>query len=269
MNYIIRELNPTEYPLLDDFLYEAIFIPEGVDALPKSIISSPELQVYVADFGTQKHDRALLAETDGKIVGAVWVRIMNDYGHIDDRTPSLAISLYKEYRGLGIGTALMKEMLSILKNAGYKQTSLSVQKANYAFNMYRKLGYEIAMEHEEEYIMVKHLSSTKSMEAMSQTTRWYKEENTMKKITLFHLSDCPYCHNAKRALEELKKENPAYGEIEIDWIEEREQPELAEKYDYYYVPTMYVGDKKMYEAKPSESYAECKENVKAVLDAVL
>ena len=91
----------------------------------------------------------------------------------------------------------------------------------------------------------------------------------MKKITLFYLSDCPYCRNAKRALEELKKENPTYGEIPIDWIEESEQPELAEKYDYYYVPTMYVEGRKLYEAKPSESYEMCKENVKAVLDAVL
>lgn len=157
MNYKIREMKQAEYPLLNDFLYEAIFIPEGVEAPPRSIISSPELQVYVADFGEQKHDRALLAETDEKVVGAVWVRIMNDYGHIDNRTPSLAISLYKEYRGLGIGTALMKEMLSTLKHAGYKQTSLSVQKANYAVNMYRNLGYEIVKENVEEYIMVKHL----------------------------------------------------------------------------------------------------------------
>lgn len=101
------------------------------------------------------------------------------------------------------------------------------------------------------------------------SVRRFEMEDTMKKITLFHLSDCPYCHNARKALEELKRENPAYEKIEIDWIEESEQPELAGQYDYYYVPTMYVGDKKMYEAKPSESYAACKENVKAVLDAVL
>ena len=157
MNYTIREMNTTEYPLLNDFLYEAIFIPDGVEVPPKSIINSPELQVYVSDFGTQEHDRALLAEIDGKVVGAVWVRIMNDYGHIDDTTPSFAISLYKEYRGQGIGTALMQEMFTTLRNAGYKQASLSVQKANYAAKMYLKLGFEIVSENEEEYIMVKYL----------------------------------------------------------------------------------------------------------------
>lgn len=157
MNYTIREMNTTEYPLLNDFLYEAIFIPDGVEPPPKSIINSPELQVYVSDFGTQEHDHALLAEVNGKIVGAVWVRIMNDYGHIDDTTPSFAISLYKEYRGQGIGTDMMQKMLTTLKNAGYKQASLSVQKANYAANMYLKLGFETVSENEEEYIMVKYL----------------------------------------------------------------------------------------------------------------
>ena len=93
MNYTIRKIKETEYSLLEDFLYEAIFVPEGVDPPPRSIVNAPELQVYIKNFGTQKHDKALVAEADNKIIGAVWVRIMNDYGHIDDDTPSFAISL--------------------------------------------------------------------------------------------------------------------------------------------------------------------------------
>ena len=154
MDYTIREIQKQEYPLLDNFLYEAIFIPEGIEPPPKSIISSPELQVYVEHFGESKDDWGLVAEVGGKIVGAVWVRIMNDYGHIDDETPSLAISLYKKYRGFGIGTAMMKEILTLLKSHGYSRVSLSVQKANYAAKMYLKTGFEIVMENEEEYIMV-------------------------------------------------------------------------------------------------------------------
>ena len=157
MDYIIREIKDTEIPLLNDFLYEAIFIPEGVEAPPKSIINSPELQVYVSDFGAQKHDKALIAEVDGRVVGAVWVRIMDDYGHIDDMTPSFAISLYREYRGLGIGTEMMRRMLAILQECGYAQASLAVQKANYAVKMYRKVGFEVVGENEEEYIMVNRL----------------------------------------------------------------------------------------------------------------
>ena len=139
--------------ILSDFLHEAIFIPEGMDKPPKSIIEQPELQVYIEDFG-KKDDWCLVAEVKGKIVGAVWVRIMDDYGHIDDETPSFAISLYEEYRNMGIGTALMRDMLEFLKNKGYRRTSLSVQKVNYAVRMYQKVGFEVIDENEEEYIMV-------------------------------------------------------------------------------------------------------------------
>ena len=154
MEYAIREMAVTEYPLLNEFLYEAIFIPDGIKLPPKNIIASPELQIYAEHFGALKDDFALAAEIEGKVVGAVWVRIMNDYGHIDEETLSLAISLYKEYRGQGIGTDMMKEMLSLLKTHGYKRVSLSVQKANYAAEMYRKIGFDIIRENTEEWIMV-------------------------------------------------------------------------------------------------------------------
>jgi ribosomal protein S18 acetylase RimI-like enzyme len=154
MNISIREINSNEYNLLDDFLYEAIFIPEGVEAPPRDIINTPELQVYVQEFGTREADICFVAEVEGKIVGAVWVRIVDDYGHIEDGVPSFAISLYKDYRGLGIGTAMMKQMLQELKARGYEKTSLAVQKANYAVKMYKNVGFEIIDENDEEYIMV-------------------------------------------------------------------------------------------------------------------
>lgn len=159
MNYNIRKIREDEYKVLDDFIYEAIFIPEGVEPPPKSIINQPDLQVYIENFGKKKDDICYVAEADGKVVGAVWVRDMKDYGHIADGVPSFAISLYKEYRHFGIGTELMKTMLEELKSRGYEKASLAVQKANYAVRMYKKVGFEIIDENEEEYIMVCKLSN--------------------------------------------------------------------------------------------------------------
>lgn len=155
MNYSIRFINKNEYKILDDFLYEAIFIPEGVELPPREIINQPELQVYIDAFGKMEDDICFVAEVGNKIVGAVWVRVMDDYGHIEEGVPSFAISLYKEYRGNGIGTALMKKMLIELKERGYSKASLAVQKANYAVKMYKNVGFEIVDENEEEYIMVR------------------------------------------------------------------------------------------------------------------
>lgn len=154
MNYNIRMIRNDEYKLLNNFLYEAIFIPEGVEAPPQTIINSPELQVYVTDFGKKADDICFVAEIDEKVVGAVWVRVMNDYGHIEEGVPSFAISLYKENRGCGIGTALMNKMLQELRIRGYEKASLAVQKANYAVKMYKNVGFEIVDENDEEYIML-------------------------------------------------------------------------------------------------------------------
>ncbi|MBQ6388680.1 MAG: GNAT family N-acetyltransferase [Mogibacterium sp.] len=154
---VFRSIKPEEYELLKVFLYEAIFIPEGVDPPARSIIELPELALYYADFGSGPADFCIVADDDGQIVGAAWSRIMNDYGHVDDATPSLAISILKEYRGQGIGTRLLRHLLNLLKDQGYSRVSLAVQKANYAIRMYGQAGFKIINENDEEYIMLREL----------------------------------------------------------------------------------------------------------------
>ena len=159
---IIRELGKNETELLKDFLYEALFVPEGAAPFPREIIKKPELKLYYEDFGTGRADFCLVSEEDGTVTGAAWTRIMNDYGHVDDETPSLAISLYKEYRGRGTGTMLLKELKELLRKEGFERISLSVQKANYAVSMYKKAGFVPVKEDEEEYIMVCDLQGDQS-----------------------------------------------------------------------------------------------------------
>ena len=133
--YVIRPLRRDETGLLKDFLYEAIFVPEGMEPPDRDILEKPELRVYTDGFGTRKGDNCLVAESDGRVVGAVWTRIMDDYGHVDDETPSFA-------------------MLDLLRQQGYQKASLAVQKANYAVRMYEAVGFQTVDENEEEYIMV-------------------------------------------------------------------------------------------------------------------
>ena len=93
--------------------------------------------------------------------------------------------------------------------------------------------------------------------------------NTMKKLTLFYLTHCPYCKNADKAIASLIEENPKYKEIVIDRIEESKNPEIANGYDYYYVPTIFCEKSKLYEAHPGESYGECKEKIKSIFDGLV
>lgn len=65
----------------------------------------------------------------------------------------------------------------------------------------------------------------------------------MEKIKLFYQPRCPFCKRAFAFIDELIAENPEFAKIEIERIDELEQPAYADQFDYYYVPTFYVGDR--------------------------
>ena len=189
----VREIAKTEYPVLEDFLYNAIYIPEGEAWPPREIIFEPEIYVYVKDFGLDT-DCGVVAEHDGEIeradgrnesdlhrpwrrdapyghiapvatlcgtiIGAAWTRIIPAYGNLDENTPELAISVLPSLRGQGVGAMLMHRLFDLLRERGYKRTSLSVQQNNPAVRFYKRLGYVITDEKidhagHEDFIMVK------------------------------------------------------------------------------------------------------------------
>ena len=154
----VREIKKEELFILESMLYEAIYQDEGSTPLPYDIIKSPEIDAYIHDFGKLKDDYCLVAVLNDKIIGAVWIRILagevKGFGNIDNETPEFAISLLKEYRNQGYGTLLMSRMIEHLRKEGYKQTSLSVDKNNYAVRMYQKLGFGIIQDREHDYLMV-------------------------------------------------------------------------------------------------------------------
>ena len=96
----------------------------------------------------------------------------------------------------------------------------------------------------------------------------YRKKN-MKEIEIFYLTSCPYCINARRAVEELCAENPAFASIKLNWIEELEHPEIADKYDYYSVPSLFYGDEKLYEAHFTHSYNVIKKHIRSAFEQVL
>lgn len=153
----IRDIRPEEYSLLEYFLYDAIYIPEGTEAPPREVIRQPELSVYIENFG-QPDDLCLVAESKGVLLGAVWCRILSGekrgYGNVSEHTPELAISVKKEFRHQGIGKQLMREMLDLLRKKGYGDVSLSVSRENFAFEMYKSLGFQTVKEQEAEVLML-------------------------------------------------------------------------------------------------------------------
>lgn len=145
--------------LICDMLYEAIFIPEGQDSLPKEVIKEKSLSKYIENWGKDKFDIALVMEINHQLVGAIWGRLLTDenkgFGHVDDSTPELGMAVKPAYRNQGIGTQLIKEITSEYQKIGVDYLSLSVDKANSASNLYKRLGFEIVAETETSWTMRK------------------------------------------------------------------------------------------------------------------
>lgn len=168
MDFTVRKMTTDEWPLLERFLYEAVYVPDDfVGEVPHSIIyDDPKCRAAFERFGARPDDRAMVAEVGGEVIGACWARTTDEYGHIDDKTPSFSVSLYEPYRGKGIGTAMMHALLDELRVAGYARASLSVQKKNPALRLYERLGFRIIGDgfDETEWLMTCRLDSCIGLE---------------------------------------------------------------------------------------------------------
>jgi len=141
----IRPIKKNESALLEEFLYDAIYIPPGEPRPGKEIILLPELSLYYRDFG-RKGDLCLIAELEGKAIAAIWSRLFSEremgFGYVNAETPELSMSVKAVYQNCGIGTLLLTRMITTLKEKHYPQVSLSVDIQNFAYKLYRKFGFE-------------------------------------------------------------------------------------------------------------------------------
>ena len=83
----------------------------------------------------------MAATVDGKVAGNGSINGIGDKTKIRHRC-SLAIALYEEYWGLGIGTAMINYMTELAKEIGWHQVDLEVVAENeQAQALYKKCGF--------------------------------------------------------------------------------------------------------------------------------
>ncbi|WP_066250887.1 GNAT family N-acetyltransferase [Neobacillus drentensis] len=144
--YRIRHGVKEDEEFLWEMLYQAFYIPEGEPRPTRDILSDPNIAQSLNGWG-RKGDTALIAITANHTpIGAVWIRIFDEtnktYGYLDENTPLLGMALLPDYRGKGIGTALLGEMLKVAKESGFSRISLSVDPNNTALHLYEKFGFK-------------------------------------------------------------------------------------------------------------------------------
>ena len=110
-----RDAVPADEAFLREMLYLAIWVPPGQPPLPRSVLDDPAIARYFEAWGSHPGDRGLVAMWNGVAIGAAWLRrfpaTSPGYGFVDESIPELSIAVVPAYRGRGIGSRLMTELM--------------------------------------------------------------------------------------------------------------------------------------------------------------
>ena len=145
----IKSLSEEDQSFLKAMFYTSLYVPEGSEPYPLTIIEEPHLAKYHRQWGKDT-DMGLLAEIDGEKVGAIWGRFFTSdqpgYGFIADDIPEIGIAILEGFRGQGIGTQLFLAFFSLAKKQKLPALSLSVDRRNEAHHLYLRLGFTVVAE---------------------------------------------------------------------------------------------------------------------------
>lgn len=144
----LRDAAPSDVAFLRQMLHVAIYVHEGEEPVPESVVEEPELRRYVDGFGRRRGDLGVVALEREHPVGACWLRAFSldapGYGWIEGGVPELSVAVVEEARGRGLGTTLIEAVLQRAAAQGVARVSLSVDPRSRALHLYERLGFEAA-----------------------------------------------------------------------------------------------------------------------------
>ena len=147
MQYTIRPISQNDISFLWEMLYESLFVRDGQEVFSKEIINEPFLLKYVEGWGRQGDFGFIAISNEAQPIGSITARFYNEsnkgFGYVDEDAPEIGMALLKEYRGRGIGTALLDELFKEATRKNISRISLSVDPINKdAVKLYQRFGFE-------------------------------------------------------------------------------------------------------------------------------
>jgi GNAT superfamily N-acetyltransferase len=120
-------------------------------------LADPQIGRYVDGWG-RLGDVAMIGAVAGRPVGAAWMRrfVARDpgFGYVADDVPEVALAVAEAWRGQGVGTILLRELLAWAVEREMR-VSLSVNYDNPAARVYRRLGFRAVHADADSWVMVR------------------------------------------------------------------------------------------------------------------
>jgi len=144
---------------LKKMLFEASYWRQNISKPDfEQDLQRADLKYLLEDWG-RKGDTGIIAEDNhNNPIGAAWYRFWTEekhsYGYINESIPELTLAVSEEWRGKGVGRELIKRLITEAKNQNLTKVSLSVEKENFAVNLYQKVGFKVYIDNPGDYTML-------------------------------------------------------------------------------------------------------------------
>lgn len=141
----VRRAEAADVDFLAAMLADAAFWrPDGPSGSVAEVLAQPNLAHYVVAW-PRPGDLGVVALDGRRRVGAAWVRLLPEsdpgYGFVDAATPELSMGVVRGWRGRGIGSRLLGEPIAAAREQELSSLSLSVERDNYARDLYERVGF--------------------------------------------------------------------------------------------------------------------------------
>jgi hypothetical protein len=112
------------YAFLRDMFYLSLFVTQGKEPFPRTIIDTPELSKYIHNFGMET-DVGLVAEYNNIPVGAIWARVLSaenrGYGYVSDDIPEFGMAVVPGYRNKGNWERVIGQFFNSVQTNGVQK----------------------------------------------------------------------------------------------------------------------------------------------------
>lgn len=157
-NPVLRPAMGSDHDLVRRTLYTALAWDPN-DPIPgfEQVVNHPEVAIYHEGWGRAGDHGVVAEDGHGVFMGMAYGRLFppgtTAQGWIDADTPELAVAVEPEFRGMGIGQALIDALHRAVSSAGIGRMSLSVALGNPARKLYERVGYQTIEERQTDILM--------------------------------------------------------------------------------------------------------------------
>lgn len=155
---VLRLATNSDLDLVRKTLYTALAWDPN-DPIPgfEQVVNHPEVAIYHEGWGRTGDHGVVAEDGHGVFMGMAYGRLFppgtTAQGWIDADTPELAVAVDPEFRGMGIGQALIDALHRAISVEGITRMSLSVALGNPAKRLYERVGYRTVEERDTDILM--------------------------------------------------------------------------------------------------------------------